>query len=115
LALLGFAFVSACEAGQTPNVPMWGGVKLFFKMCGGKIFKTFWAGLSVGKVRSVCVSLQRNCLPSYGHLLVVVSFSTLAGITVVFESFHIKVSEFFPIGADYICMGKFHFVKLDFI
>jgi hypothetical protein len=48
-------------------------------MCGGKIFKTFWAGLSVGKVRSVCVSLQRNCLPSYGHLLVVVSFSTLAG------------------------------------
>jgi hypothetical protein len=79
LALLGFAFVSACEAGQTPNVPMWGGVKLFFKMCGGKIFKTFWAGLSVGKVRSVCVSLQRNCLPSYGHLLVVVSFSTLAG------------------------------------
>jgi hypothetical protein len=71
-------------------VPMWGGVKLFFKMCGGKIFKTFWAGLSVGKVRSVCVSLQRNCLPSYGHLLVVVSFSTLAGnvcvCTIVFIS-----------------------------
>jgi hypothetical protein len=40
LALLGFAFVSACAVGQTPNVPMWGGIKLFFKMCGGKIFKT---------------------------------------------------------------------------
>jgi hypothetical protein len=38
LALLGFAFVSACAVGQTPNVPMWGGIKLFFKMCGGKFF-----------------------------------------------------------------------------
>ena len=43
LALLGFAFVSACVVGQTPNVPMCAGIKLFFKMCGGKIFKTFWA------------------------------------------------------------------------
>jgi len=39
LALLGFAFGSACAVGQTPNVPMWAGIKLFFKMCGGKIFK----------------------------------------------------------------------------
>lgn len=38
LALLGFAFVSDCVVGQTPNVPMWAGIKLFFKMCGGKIF-----------------------------------------------------------------------------
>jgi len=40
LALLGSACGSACEVGQTPNVPMWAGIKLFFKMCGGKIFKT---------------------------------------------------------------------------
>jgi len=64
LALLGFARVSACEEGQTPNVPMRAGIKLFFKMCGGKIFKTFWVGLSVGKVRSICVKEQRNCLSS---------------------------------------------------
>jgi hypothetical protein len=38
LALLGFAFVSACAVGQTPNVAMWLGIKLFFKMCGGKNF-----------------------------------------------------------------------------
>ena len=49
LALLGFACVSACVKGQTPNVPMWAGIKLFFKMCGGKIFKTLrW--VSVGKM-----------------------------------------------------------------
>jgi hypothetical protein len=35
LALLGFAFGSACAVGQTPNVPMWEGIKLFFKMFGG--------------------------------------------------------------------------------
>jgi hypothetical protein len=29
---------SGREVGQTPNVPMWAGIKLFFKMCGGKIF-----------------------------------------------------------------------------
>ena len=40
-------------------------------MCGGKIFKPNWVGLSVGKVRSVCVKLQRNCLPFFGRLLVV--------------------------------------------
>jgi len=40
-------------------------------MCGGKIFKPIWVGLSVGKVRSVCVKLQRNCLPFFGRLLVV--------------------------------------------
>jgi len=38
LALLEFARVSACAVGQTPNVPMWVGIKLFFKMCGGKKF-----------------------------------------------------------------------------
>jgi hypothetical protein len=36
LALWGFVFVSACAVGQTPNVPMWVGIKLFFKMCGGE-------------------------------------------------------------------------------
>jgi len=35
LALLGFAFGSACAMEQTPKVPMWVGIKLFFKMCGG--------------------------------------------------------------------------------
>ena len=54
----GLLWVGSC-GGQTPNVPMWAGIKLFFKMCGGKIFKTFWVGLSVGKVRSVS-SLQRT-------------------------------------------------------
>jgi len=29
---------SGRAVGQTPNVPMCGGLKLFFKMCGGKIF-----------------------------------------------------------------------------
>ncbi len=29
---------SARAVGQTPNVPMRVGIKLFFKMCGGKIF-----------------------------------------------------------------------------
>jgi len=43
--------VSGRVVGQTPNVPMWAGKKIFFKMCGGKIFKTSWVGLSVGKVR----------------------------------------------------------------
>ena len=28
LALLGFAVRSACAVGQTPNVPMWAGIKL---------------------------------------------------------------------------------------
>ena len=37
----------------------------------GKIFKTIWVGLSVGKVRSDCVKLQRICLPSFVRLLVV--------------------------------------------
>jgi len=29
---------SGRAVGQTPNVPMWAGIKLFFKMCGGKNF-----------------------------------------------------------------------------
>jgi hypothetical protein len=47
--------------------------------CGEKNFKTIWVGLSVGKVRSVCVKLKRNCLSIFGRFVVVVSFSTLAG------------------------------------
>jgi len=72
LALLGFACGSACAVGQTPNVPMWASIKLFFKMCYLKNFKTIWVGLNVGKVRSFCVKEQRNCLPSYGRQLVIV-------------------------------------------
>jgi len=34
----GVCFGSGCALGQTPNVPMWVGIKLFFKMCGGKNF-----------------------------------------------------------------------------
>jgi hypothetical protein len=48
LALLGFAFESARVFGQTPNVPKCVGIKLFFKMCGGKNFKNIGSGLSVG-------------------------------------------------------------------
>jgi len=29
---------SGCGVRQTPNVPMWAGIKIFFKMCGGKNF-----------------------------------------------------------------------------
>jgi hypothetical protein len=29
---------AGCAVGQTPNVPMCGWQKLFFKMCGGKNF-----------------------------------------------------------------------------
>jgi len=38
LALLGLAFVSACAA--NPKCANVGWLKLFFKMCGGEIFKT---------------------------------------------------------------------------
>jgi hypothetical protein len=34
----GVCCVSGRAVGQTPNVPMWAGIKLFFKMCGGKNF-----------------------------------------------------------------------------
>ena len=62
LALLGFAFVSACAVGQPPNVPMWVGIKLFFKSAVGKFFKTLrW--LECRQMGLVCIELQRNCLP----------------------------------------------------
>jgi hypothetical protein len=34
----GVCCVSGYAVGQTPNVPMCGWLKLFFKMCGGKNF-----------------------------------------------------------------------------
>jgi len=34
----GVCFGLGRVVGQTPNVPMWAGIKLFFKMCGGKNF-----------------------------------------------------------------------------
>jgi len=48
---------------------MCGWLKLFLKCAVGKIFKPIGVGLSVGKIRSVCVKLQRNCLPFFGCLL----------------------------------------------
>ena len=49
MALLGFAFVSAYAEGANPKCANAGWLKLFFKMCGGKIFKTLrW--VSVGKM-----------------------------------------------------------------
>jgi len=35
-----FALALACVAGAKANVPMCVGIKLFFKMCGGKNLKT---------------------------------------------------------------------------
>ena len=53
---------SARAVGQTPNVPMWVGIKLFFKSAVGKFFKTLrW--LECRQMGLVCVELQRNCLP----------------------------------------------------
>ena len=63
LALLGFAFGSACAVGQTQNVPMWVGIKLFFKSAVGNFFKTLrW--LECRQMGLVCVKEQRNCLSS---------------------------------------------------
>ena len=58
LALLGFCLcVGLCE-GANPKCANAGWLKLFFKMCGGKIFKTLrW--VRVGKLDWVCVKLQR--------------------------------------------------------
>ena len=41
MALLGFAFVSPCVEGANPKCANVVRLKLFFKMCGGEIFKTF--------------------------------------------------------------------------
>ena len=40
LALFGFDYVSAFGEGANPKCAKVGWLKLFFKMCGGKIFKT---------------------------------------------------------------------------
>ena len=66
MALLGFACVSACVKGANPRCANVGRLKLFFKMCGGKIFKTC-VGLSVGKLDWVCVELLRNSQQSIGR------------------------------------------------
>jgi hypothetical protein len=61
LAILGFAFLSAYALGKTPNLPMWAGIKIFFKIFGWKIFKTlFW--LACRKIgRSVSRYGEINC------------------------------------------------------
>jgi hypothetical protein len=68
----GLLWVGLC-VGQTPNVPKWVGIKLFFKCAVGKILKTICVGMSVGKVRSVCVKEQRKSLSSYCRFVVAVS------------------------------------------
>jgi hypothetical protein len=55
--------VSLCE-GANPKCANVGRLKLFFKMCGGKIFKTLcW--LECRQTGQVVVELQRNCQPSF--------------------------------------------------
>jgi hypothetical protein len=79
LALLGFAFGSVCEEGQTPNVPMWVGIKLSFKMCGGKIFENLLGRLECRKSQlGLCQGTVKLSVELRSSV-VVVSFFTLAG------------------------------------
>ncbi len=55
--------VGFCE-GANPKCANVGRLKLFFKMCGGKIFKTLcW--IECRKTGQVGVELQRNCQASF--------------------------------------------------
>jgi len=48
-----------CVSGQKAMCQMSGTIKLFFKMCGGKFFKTF--GSVCVSAKSVCVKIAKNC------------------------------------------------------
>jgi len=75
---------SGCAVGQTPNVPMWAGIKLFLKMCGGKIFKNLLVRLRVSAKSGRLVSSYSEIVC---RVLVVFwwscRFSTLAGNTIL--------------------------------
>ena len=85
-------------------------------MCGGKIFKPNWVGLSVGKVRSVCVKLQRNCLPFFGRLMVVgsvvlrllVTFCSLPKVAIFSTNFHRSTKVYIPTKLSYEALNR-HF------
>ena len=64
LALLGFAYVSACVKGQTPKCANVMRLILFFKMCVGKILKTF-CSIGCRQTALLDVALQGNCLLSF--------------------------------------------------
>jgi hypothetical protein len=89
----GVCFMSVGVVGQTPNVPMWAGIKLFFKMCDGKNFKTISVGLRVGKVRWFVA--RSSTFAFRVCLMVVVSVFTLAGNVLQLQEvgdFHYKCS-----------------------